>query len=429
MKIARLKAFAFSLLWPVGVVFGQMTFGYVASFPLNLSLFVLAVTIPALIFLTAHRLPWMVVTLLISVYAFLILFIYPSDPVEFAKSFGQLVLLMATLSIAFAAHIPPVVIDRMIRITLILAAASALLILMQAAIWNLGYTELLSRPMGAFQPLGPGGDAPYSANPYAPIKRPNGLYSEPSIAGWLMSFFYALAICSARRISFARRWRYFFIPLFMAAALSTGSLSGFLSVAAVSIAWALGKSHQRRNSVAPKLGALFMLMLAFFVATSWSGEVMKSRIENLSEPGTSIYYRVFAPLQLLRDSLPAYPFGHPLGSDRFIAEKTYMINWAEGSSTNIDNSAFLVAYYFGLPGVVAVVISLWYVVRKLFCSHVSREMSLAMALALLATGALWSPFLSLFLGSGLLFSRGLRVPNEGESSIARSALNANKEYT
>lgn len=428
MKVARLKAFAFSLLWPVGVVFGQMTFGYVASFPLNLSLFVLAITIPVLMFMTAHRLSWVVFALFIAAYALLILLLNPSDPVEFAKSFGQIVLLMATLSIAFSVHIPPVVFDRMIRITLILAAVSALLILMQAAIWNLGYTELLSRPMSAFQPLGPGGYAPYSANPYAPIKRSNGLYSEPSIAGWLMSFFYALAICSVRRISFARRWRHFLIPLFMTAALSTGSLSGFLSVAAVSVVWALGKSHQRRKSIAPKLGALFMLMLAFFVAISWSGEVMKSRIENLSEPGTSIYYRVFAPLQLLGDSLPAHPFGHPLGSDKFIAEKTYMINWAGGSSTSIDNSAFLVAYYFGLPGVVGVIVSLWYLVRKLFCSHVSREMSLAIALTLLSTGALWSPFLSLFLGSGLLLSRALRVPIGGESSVARSAPNVNKEH-
>jgi len=274
VKIARLKAFAFSLLWPVGVVFGQMTFGYVASFPLNLSLFVLAVTIPALIFLTAHRLPWVVATLLIAVYAFLILFLYPSDPVDFAKSFGQVMLLLSTLSIALSVHIPPAVFSRMTRVTLILAAGSALLILTQAAIWNIGYTELLSRPMSALQPLGPGGDAPYSANPHAPIKRSNGLYSEPSIAGWLMSFFYALAICSARRISFARRWRYFFIPLFMAAALSTGSVSGLLSVAAVSIVWVLGKSRQRRSSISPTVGGLFMLVLAFSVAISWSGEVM-----------------------------------------------------------------------------------------------------------------------------------------------------------
>jgi len=427
MKVARLKTFAFSLLWPVGVVFGQMTFGYVASFPLNLSLFVLAVTIPVLMFLTAHRLPWVVFALLIVVYALLILLLYPSNPVDFAKSFGQILLFLATLSIAFSVRMPPIVFGRMIRITLVLAAASALLIMMQAFIWNLGYTETLSRPMGAFQPLGPGGDAPYSANPYAPIKRSNGLYSEPSIAGWMMGFFYALAICSFRRISFSRRWSYFLIPLFMAAALSTGSLSGFLSVAAVSIVWALGKSYRRGSFIAPTLGGLFMMALAFLVAISWSGEVMKSRIENMSEPGTAIYYRVFAPLQLLGDSLPAHPFGHSLGSDRFIAEKTYMINWAGGSSTNIDNSAFLVAYYFGLPGVVGVIVSLWYLVRKLFCSHVSREMSLAMALALLSTGALWSPFLSLFLGSGLLLSRGLEVPIGGESTVARSAPNANKE--
>ena len=99
----------------------------------------------------------------------------------------------------------------------VLAAAAALVLIAQAISFNLLRDFRLAGLLGDFAPLGPGGEV-YTPSPLAALPRANGLYSEPSVAGWFMTFAVALALAARRSAAILgtahrgavlarRRWR------------------------------------------------------------------------------------------------------------------------------------------------------------------------------------------------------------------------------
>ena len=134
-----------------------------------------------------------------------------------------------------------------------------------------------------------------------------------------------------------------------------------------------------------------------------------SRFGNFFVESTSSYYRLNAPLTLLSESLRDFPFGQPLGQVNYILSKPYMINWEYGSFVNIDNSFFMVSYYFGILGIIIFLIVV-IITAQYFLKRSSAVLILvALLLALAETGALWSPNLVLLIGYSILLIRFIRT--------------------
>ena len=82
-----------------------------------------------------------------------------------------------------------------------------------------------------------------------------------------------------------------------------------------------------------------------------------------------------------------------------------MVDWAEGSQTDIDNSAFLIMFYFGWIGVGLVSYLLFQLRRFVAGGAMSGEVAISLLVAALGTGALWALWFCLFLLNGLVLVR------------------------
>ncbi len=329
-----------------------------------------------------------------------------SEPREFFASYVQI-----------AGFIGAVVISLFVPVTrsfatslkwlLFVSTCAAALIIVQAIFWNLFNSSLLTAPLGPLAPLGPGYEV-YVPHPASPLKRPNGFFSEPSVAAWFMSFAYALSL-SSRTIF---RHSMLHTALFAIAAIATMTLSGVINVAVISLA-AIWLNYRRlwRLGVIALLGGSMLLSLVGGVLL----ELIGRRAQEVFVEGTSTYYRVTAPTLLLKDSLYHYPFGHLLGGTGFIESKSFMVNWVRGATTNIDNSFFLIAYYFGLPGVLLGAGVLAYVFFVLASRREGALIALALVLAFSETGALWAPHMALIAGYGICVLRWLAFACERPS--------------
>tara|TARA_B100000674_G_C37761852_1_gene878342 strand:- start:260 stop:616 length:357 start_codon:yes stop_codon:yes gene_type:complete len=105
------------------------------------------------------------------------------------------------------------------------------------------------------------------------------------------------------------------------------------------------------------------------------------------------------------ESLQKFPFGHALGDIDFISTREYMINHDAGSQTNIDNSFFMIIYYFGIVGLLITLICFLFLVDQLLRKKKVAPLTIALFLALGQTGALWSPAIILLIGYVMVLSR------------------------
>jgi hypothetical protein len=200
--------------------------------------------------------------------------------------------------------------------------------------------------------------------------------------------------------------------------LATVTVSAYINAIVIigaTLLTASGSTWQRIGSVVMALlGVSIVVALVFYVGVA-------DRFVNFAEEGSSIYYRVVAPLLLLGDSLVDYPFGYPLGQVEYIESKNYMVNWLYGSSTNIDNSFFMVAFYFGYLGIALGTIVLSYLMYLIRKKSDASIVLVAVVLMLLETGALWSPNVALVLGFSILVIRMIRACERSEDGYASIA--------
>ena len=82
-----------------------------------------------------------------------------------------------------------------------------------------------------------------------------------------------------------------------------------------------------------------------------------------------------------------------------------MINHDAGSQTNIDNSFFLVIYYFGVTGLIITLVCILFAANQIFKKQKVAPLTIALFLSLSQTGALWSPEITLLIGYTLILGR------------------------
>lgn len=385
-------------VWPIGILIMHFTLAEYAGFFITAAVIIgTVITLYLLLTTKIHPISLLVVHGVIG-YALLLGF-KSTDNVEYVRSLAQFINLTLVVLMAFTARLPgPNLMARSVRVLLWGAGAVGMLIILQAIFLNLFNSYFLLNPFGAFSMEGPG-RVLYEPHPLAPLKRPNGLYSEPSVAGWVMAFSGAVALASP--ILCRKNYWYIAVICLTAAAL-TFSLSGFLNVSAILMIYVLSSSGSKRT----RLPLIFLaVVLLGMVVWLFVDLKLYARLYTVFDEGQSVYFRFFAPLQLLADSLPEHPFGHPLGHTDYIAEKTYMVNWERGRQTNIDNSFFLFSFYLGIPGVLASLLVLWSGMRLVIRRSMAGLVVMAMLMALGETGSLWSHGMVLLIGYTIVLAR------------------------
>jgi putative colanic acid polymerase len=408
-------------LWPISLILMQLTFYHLADFEITVG-----VVICHLIELYIVMFYWLnrpsdgqvVVALAVIVYS-LSLGLFAQDPAEFGRSLAQVVNLVVMVMICLNAPLarrPEI--RRSIGVFCVLAVGAGLFIIAQALCFNLLRDLRLANILGPLAPLGPG-NAIYDVTAYAPPPRANGFYSEPSVAGWFMTFAVAVALAARRLYPVLTTLTATICAL---AAMATLSLTGVLGASIVLVGYVL--------FVRDRLGyKLFWLALAgsgVTIALYYAQRLgILARFHDLDQPGTSLYFRLTAPYTLISDTLHRFPIGYPLGQTDFIASRKYFVNWPAGSQTNIDNTLFKIVFYFGLLGVLfnatyAVQLARYLLLKR----HAVGLLILSLLISLSTTGAGWAHHFVLMIGYAIIVGRYLRAQRLVAPTLTRAQLAA-----
>jgi putative colanic acid polymerase len=87
-----------------------------------------------------------------------------------------------------------------------------------------------------------------------------------------------------------------------------------------------------------------------FGVVSYAGDYLWIRLLSFGTEGSSAYYRVLAPIEVLMDVLGSHPLGMPFGSvERVIGG--YNLQMAGVHATSLDNGFYVVIFYFGWIGI------------------------------------------------------------------------------
>ena len=331
---------------------------------------------------------------------------------EFWKSLAHIVNLLLMLAICRNARLEAGdEIARSLAVFVTVMSAVGLLIIAQAVSFNLYHDFTLAGLLGPLAPLGPGNEV-YLPAIESRLPRANGLYAEPSVAGWLMTFAAALAL-AARPI---HPWRATLAAaVCLLAAIATLSLTGILGAAIVALAYILFV----RDRLAFKLVWAAITGVVVLTALHVAHDLgILDRFRHFDTPGTSIYFRLNAPSRLIVDSMAEQPFGHAVGQTAFIAKQAYYINWDRGSQTDIDNTPLLIVFYFGLLGVLVNAAYLLALGRFLLLKrHAIGLVMLALLIAFVTTGAGWAHDFALLLGYAMICGRHLLA--RGQLTVGR----------
>jgi hypothetical protein len=406
-------------LWPISLVLMQLTLWHLPGFELTLG-----VVVCHLIELYVVLLYWVnrpsdrqvVVALTVIIYS-LLLGLFAWDAAEFGRSLAQVLNLVAMVMICLNARIGGGrEIRRSVGVFCVVAAGAGLLVIAQALCFNLWGDLRLANPLGPFAPLGPGNEV-YDVTAYAPPPRANGLYSEPSVAGWFMSFAVALTLAVRRLYPILTTLAATVCAL---AAMATLSLTGMLGASLVLTGYVLFV----RDRLAVKLLWLALAGGGIAIALYSADQLgILARFHNLDSPGTSIYFRLTAPYTLVTDTLDRFPFGYPLGQTDFIATRYYYINWSEGSQTNIDNTLFKIVFYFGLLGILFNATYLAQLARYLLLKgQAAGLIMLSFLISLSTTGAGWAHHFVLMIGYAIVVGRYLRARRLLAPTLTRARL-------
>ena len=406
-------------LWPISLVLMQLTLLHLEDFHLTLAVVTCHLMQLHLVMLYWVKRPseaQVTVTLGVILYT-LVLGLFAWDAAEFGRSLAQVLNLAAMVLICLNARLEHRnEVRRSVAVFCVVAAAAGLFIIAQALAFNLWRDFQLANLLGPFAPLGPG-DEVYEPSELAVLPRANGFYSEPSVAGWFMSFAAALALAARRLYPVLSTLTALICTL---AAMATLSLTGVLGPAVVLAGYVL--------FVRDRLGVkLFWLVLAgsgIGFAIHYAHQLgILARFDNLDLPGTSIYYRLNAPYTLVSESLVRFPLGYPLGQTDFIESRRYFINWEHGSQTNIDNTLFTIVFYFGLLGILFNATYLLQAARYLLLKrHAVGLIMVSLLIGLATTGAGWAHHFVLMIGYAIVVGRYLRAVRPAAPRLLRASL-------
>lgn len=243
--------------------------------------------------------------------------------------------------------------------------------------------QVVTGARGSLQWFNPFGEHQYlyEYNPHLefnPIPRAAGFYLEPSYAAFVIgSLSVALLAQGYRKVPV---W-----VLAGAGLLAVRSATGLILFGVVALVVIfVGKS---------RLKLLALIILA--VLTSLALPYLAGRLDSTFTAGSSAYYRLIGPLQILRDTLVHFPLGHPYGSLRNTVADYGILNGA-AAGDSLDNGFYVIVFYFGWLGLVASIgLATW---------------ALANLARAVRTGSVAQAIVPIWTVGSLLFSGGIMLP-------------------
>jgi putative colanic acid polymerase len=203
-----------------------------------------------------------------------------------------------------------------------------------------------------------------------------GFYLEPAMLG-LVSICLIVAITNIT-INY--------LQIFMLGTVTflSGSAAAILTLLAFSILFII-KHKESKINIKPVLFILLLILL--FLVFPY----LFLRAETIFIEGTSVYYRLIAPLEPLKDVLLSSPFGVSFG----LMEETllsYRLENGVNDGTTIDNGWYLLVFYFGWLGLIVSVIIFFILGKFIVKGDLKLSLlSLYFLLSPLFTGAIFSP--------------------------------------
>jgi hypothetical protein len=143
--------------------------------------------------------------------------------------------------------------------------------------------------------------------------------------------------------------------------ISTFSLTGILSLGVILFISAIDGKKIR---LLPMLG-----LFAIFIFTA---SYVVDRINSLSVKGSSANFRIVAPVAAILRLIPDNLIGIPLGSLELTVSKFGFLNGSKVGSS-IDNGLLLLILYFGLIGILVVIMMIFYTIRL---ARVARKLEI-----------------------------------------------------
>lgn len=272
--------------------------------------------------------------------------------VEFLRTYALWA--FSSLTILFSYKLP--ILARHVNSESLEKAAFACLVVLCAfsltqtvAFAGLGSTVLYN-PFGQHQYLGEY-DVSRFAN--ARIIRAPGFYLEPSFNAFVITSLYAICLLGNFRLWISS-------ILTLSALFFIQSVTGLIVFIVI---WLLvlmniqfGKSKARKTW--GRLGIVNLVLALAIMFSGGVGGIVKApgadaatRLTEINAPGSSGYYRMVAPLTVIRDVLTYNPLGKPLGHIEETLVK-YQLKNGQQQGTSLDNGLYLLVFYFGWLGVV-----------------------------------------------------------------------------
>ena len=248
----------------------------------------------------------------------------------------------------------------------------------QVALGTLG-SDALFNPFGEHQYL-----HTYKANiGLVQFPRAHGFFLEPSYNAFVIGTLATTLLC-------LKRFSRLSVILAVAGLVASQSATGLVLLLVIAGLIAF------RSRPAIAIGALTIVLTVVLYA----GDYLWIRLLSSNTEGSSAYYRIFAPLQVLLDVLQNHILGMPLGSVEQVMGG-YGLNMAGVQATSLDNGFYVVVFYFGWLGIL-LLLTLLYSVLK-----ISRSSGLGS----------YNWIAPIWLFSSLFFSGGIVAPEFGIMSF------------
>ncbi|MDB5528489.1 MAG: hypothetical protein JWR51_1592 [Devosia sp.] len=373
-------------VFALGCLFANFTLAYPGGYPLNGSFFALAASAMLTLVIVGRvpQSPLLATAIVVAIVA--IKAIGTEDVVESAKSGVQIIAAALCLCVFSVRRGNLVHREGFSVLFGRLMTLHAVLLIAQCIALNVFGSFALQNPFGPFSAIGPVGELDTLPGPYLPyedgVMRPNGLYSEPSVAAAYTVF--ALA-CVLSATTLRSGQKVVMSVVLAAGAFATFALTGWAMLGGVLVCFMLFGAGSMKSS--HRLGLYALALLAMVAAAIVGGSYLMDRLQGADEIGGSIYIRFTGPFMLIGEVLGNGLLGLPINDPTFLLTRNYLVDFAGRQFSTLDNFYVWLIVYFGLAGLgffLWCLLQLWGALRKK--GNLALPL-VAMALFAAATGA------------------------------------------
>jgi putative colanic acid polymerase len=320
----------------ITIVFQHFRLFYIGGYEATLGLFTGLLVVVLLI----KRINF---SILMSVWAFLIitssssaLFSRETVAADYMQTFALFILAAFIITSAFGEINWLFVQSKAFAISILTALLVIVAISVgQVALGSMG-SDLLFNPFGAQQYL-----HPYKPNiGLVQFPRAHGFFLEPSYNAFVIGTLTTTLLCLNR---FTKSAVLLVVPGLAACQSATGLVLLVLLLGFVAL----------RSRPAITLGAGAMIV----AVVVYAGDYLWIRILSFGLEGSSAYYRVFAPIEVLLDVLGSHPLGMPFGSVEEVMGR-YDLEMAGVQARSLDNGFYVIVFYFGWIGIILLLLLL-----------------------------------------------------------------------